>query len=125
MRSPELFDELKEKLELSSDYALAKKLGVSVQGISSARKRNTKPDPYTVFRAAELLKRDPVQMLAEAQLEGERSEEKKRFWERVKKAGATMAIAAIIATPKASQAIENAGIMTAKGIDALSIMRHS
>ena len=126
MRSIELFDELKETLGISSDYALAKELGVNKQTISNARKMNTRPDVYMIFRAAELLKRDPIQMLAETQIDGERNENKRAFWKR--KLSEIGMIAALVGSatftlPTDGKAAVNQAVNAISELNAVSIMR--
>ncbi len=79
-KSAELMDALKAKIGVSSDYALAKKLGVNQARISAYRHGKEKPDFYICVKAGIFLNLDPARIAAEIELEKEKNEEKRGFW---------------------------------------------
>lgn len=79
-RASELMDELKEKLELKSDYALAKYLEIRQARISAYRANREKPDFYICVKAGTILNKDPVRIQIELELEKEKNEARRVFW---------------------------------------------
>lgn len=79
-KSAELMDALKAKIGITSDYALAKKLGVNQARISAYRHGKEKPDFYICVKAGIFLNLDPVKIAAEIELEKEKNEERRGFW---------------------------------------------
>lgn len=98
----ELLDRLKAAQGISSDYALAKLLGISKQGISHYRTKAGQLDTSGVFRIAELLGMSHAETLAAlASIEAERAkdEQTRATWQaRLKRLGgiaATVTVAAL------------------------------
>ena len=98
----ELLDRLKAAQGISSDYALAKLLGISKQGISHYRTKSGQLDTSGVFRIAELLGMSHAETLAAlASIEAERAkdEQTRATWQaRLKRLGgiaATVTVAAL------------------------------
>ena len=98
----ELLDRLKAAQGISSDYALAKVLGITKQGISHYRTKSGQLDTAGVFRVAELLGMSHVETLAAlAAIEAERAkdEQTRATWQaRLKRLGgiaATVTAAAL------------------------------
>ncbi|PTU65947.1 hypothetical protein DB032_13930 [Chromobacterium sp. Panama] len=79
-KSVEYLLEAKEKLGCSSDYKLAKELKTSTVNISNYMNSKSQMDDYHCIRVAQVLGIDPMEIIAAAQEERERSEEKKEFW---------------------------------------------
>lgn len=79
-KSAELMDALKEKIGITSDYALAKKLGVNQARISAYRHGKEKADFYICVKAGIFLNLDPAKIAAEIELEKEKNEERRGFW---------------------------------------------
>jgi len=69
MRTKELLLECKVKLQVQTDYALAKKLDIPRERISNYMAGSRKPDEYACFRIAETLGRDPAAVIAEIRAE--------------------------------------------------------
>lgn len=78
-KSAELMDALKAKIGITSDYALAKKLGVNQARISAYRHGKEKPDFYICLKAGIFLNIDPVRIQAEIELEKEKNEDRVLF----------------------------------------------
>lgn len=83
-RTNELLDNLKSTFHLTSDYAIAKKLGVSTSSIYTYRAKRSFFDVKMCFDVAELLDLDPLELIACSHLErAERSGDEKliSYWE--------------------------------------------
>lgn len=81
----ELLNRVKAAYDLGSDYALAKKLGVSVQRVSNYMRKKTFLDDKMAFIVAELLDLNPAYVVACSNMErAERKEDKSSvsFWMR-------------------------------------------
>ncbi|BCB27287.1 hypothetical protein SKTS_21730 [Sulfurimicrobium lacus] len=76
-----LLDEAKEKSRITSDNALALRIGVKKQTISRYRKGLSTPDDYAKSRIADLTGRSLQEVIARIELENEPNEEKRRYWE--------------------------------------------
>ncbi|MBU3022865.1 XRE family transcriptional regulator [Aestuariibacter sp. A3R04] len=60
----DLIDTLKAAYNLPSDYAVAKKLGITRSAVSRYRSSGATLDDWLAIEVAELLERDPLQTLA-------------------------------------------------------------
>ena len=100
MKIKERLLECKIKLKISSDYALAKKIGCSRQRLSNILKGTVKPEAYEAIKIGEILRVHPLMLLAEFEAENAKTEARKSFWinfgQRIK-TGA-IAIMALIST---------------------------
>lgn len=74
-------DAAKEALGGISDYALAKRLGVSQPSISILRSGKRQPDNYVACTLAAILGIDPLEIIAAAELAREKDEKKREFWQ--------------------------------------------
>lgn len=83
MKTNELLDGAKLKLGLSSDYALAKAMGIRGTGkIANYRAGRNSPDEAVCFQLAEILEIEPSAIIAMVRLEAEREPAKIEFWKR-------------------------------------------
>ena len=73
-------DAAKEKLGLQSDYAFAKQLELTTAGISQYRTGKRVIDDYTACRIADVLEIDPMEVIAAANAEREKNEDRKSYW---------------------------------------------
>lgn len=78
----ELLDECKTKLEITSDYKLAKELEISTARVSEYRNRKTIPDIYACFKIAEILGKSPSVVLAQVQAVFNKNEAKRLYFKR-------------------------------------------
>ena len=76
----EWLDAVKARLDLPSDYAAAKALGVTRSAISGYRTGRSVFDEKTAIRAAEILGVDPFEVIACAHAESSRDERTKAIW---------------------------------------------
>ncbi len=96
-------DAIKKARGLSSDYAVAKALGVTAQVISHYRNGRRAFDPYTAAKVAELVGVEPMQVIASVEAERARNDEQRAFWRRLAAAWLLpMCAAAGLATPAPS-----------------------
>jgi hypothetical protein len=77
----EYLDEAKKELNIESDYALAKALGIERTTISNYRAKRSRMDDYTCVQIAYVLRIDPMEVIAAANFEREKDEGRKAFWE--------------------------------------------
>ena len=75
-----LLDRVKQVHKLPSDYALAKKLGVTHNAISNYRSGKSSPAPEVSAAIAELLGQPPLEILAMIECEREAGKENPRPW---------------------------------------------
>lgn len=77
-------DELKEKLEITSDYGIAKHLGIARQSMTKIRNGDVLNNEMC-FRIAKELNRNPLEIIATARAQKEKDSEFKAFWIKVAK----------------------------------------
>jgi len=79
----QFLEAVKARHGLPSDYALAKKLGLSPQAISMQKKRSGTMDDSTALRVAELLEIDAGIVLAAVHRERAKTESEKAAWKAI------------------------------------------
>ena len=101
----ELLDDA--KTVTGSDYATAKRMGVTRAAISGYRNGRSRPDAYAVFKLAEVLNLNERDVFIALNVEGEKNEDKRRFWEKLGGVAASFLVGVtFIMTPPPSQAAE-------------------
>lgn len=113
----EYLDAVKIRLDLPSDYAAAKALGVTRAAVSKYRLGHASFDDTTALRVAEILEIQPFEVIAAANVERARDTETRSLWERAwgKAVGATVAATLTVCAvglsvaPTPSQAAQNTG----------------
>lgn len=80
MNTIDLLEAVKVKRGISSDYALAKVLGVTQAATSSYRTGNSKISDDVALTVAEVLKLNPLAVIALANAERAKTEEQKAKW---------------------------------------------
>ncbi|HDR8859331.1 TPA: helix-turn-helix domain-containing protein [Burkholderia territorii] len=73
-------DAVKARLDLPSDYAAAKALGVTRGAVSKYRNQQSVFDEKTAIRVAEILGVDPFEVIAAAHAESSRDDRTKAIW---------------------------------------------
>ncbi|WP_404989555.1 helix-turn-helix domain-containing protein [Caballeronia sp. LZ016] len=83
-------DEVRDRLDLPSDYAIAKALGVTRSAISSYRTGRTVPDDLVCARIAAALGVEPMEVIAATNYQRAKTDEARTLWESIwgKAAGA-------------------------------------
>lgn len=74
---------VKERFNLPSDYAVAKKLGITQQAVSLYRLGKSQMDEKVAFKVASALQIDPAQVIVAAQIEREKKPEIRAVWESI------------------------------------------
>jgi len=91
MKSTEQYlGEVKDRLELPSDYAIAKALGVTRAAVSRYRMGHSMPDDLVCARIAEILGIEPMEVIAATNYQRSKTDEARTLWESIwgKAAGA-------------------------------------
>jgi len=70
----------KAQLGIESDYALAKKLGISQTGLSNYRTGRSRMDDDVALKVADILQLHPLQVIAAANAERAKTDEQKARW---------------------------------------------
>jgi len=83
MKTTEYLDQVKQKLHLPSDYALAKVLGLKSQSITQYRNGGTAMGIETCLKVGEILRIDGHTVYADGQIERAKSPEIVNFWKTV------------------------------------------
>lgn len=79
-KTTEYLDRVKEKLAISSNYAVAKALEIERQRVNDYYRGERVPDSYACTKIAVLLGEDPALVIAEIQAESETNAKKRSFW---------------------------------------------
>ena len=79
MKAHEYLDAAKEKLKISSDYGLAKRLEVPRQYVSEFRSGKRNLDFYVAVRLAVILEQDPAVIFGDLQSQIEKNPAKAQF----------------------------------------------
>jgi len=70
----------KRRLNIESDYALAKALGITQQAVSSYRAGNSKINDDVALSVAQILEIEPIAVIAAANAERAKTPEQKARW---------------------------------------------
>jgi transcriptional regulator with XRE-family HTH domain len=98
MRTAQYLDAAKKALQITSDYALAQRLGIYHSNVSNWRAGRNFPDRAMCRELAGIVGVEPVQLIADVELERaikHRNAEERKLWERIRAAVAVIAGAAI------------------------------
>lgn len=80
MITAEYLDKCKEKLNISSTYALAKAWDVSETMLGNYYNGRRSPDDFACFKIAETLNLDPAYVIAQIRAENEKDEKKAEYF---------------------------------------------
>jgi len=80
MTPAQYLDAAKERIQVSSDYELARRLGMPKQHISAWRSGKRSPDAYACAVLAITLELDPATVIADVQQQAETHAGRKEFW---------------------------------------------
>ncbi|GGP24434.1 hypothetical protein [Silvimonas amylolytica] len=96
----EIIDEAKKQIGTESDRQLALHIGLTPQSVSQWRKKTSSPDMYALMKLQDILKRDARELSAIIEAERAKSEEKRGFWEGIKRdfSKNTLPVALVVAT---------------------------
>lgn len=105
MRQNDLLDRIKHRYLLPSDYALAKKLGVTCQAISHYRRDKRKLGDDALIQAAKLLEMRPEQLFIWREVERAKRADVRAIWRRVGPLAFALFFSALHDVDKASSAV--------------------
>lgn len=80
MKPREYFDAAKARLNIQSDYELAKRLGASNKHMPAMRKGTRNVPLDVAFKLAITLELDPAEVVADLESQREKNEERRAFW---------------------------------------------
>lgn len=80
MKTEELIRQAREKLGVTTNYQLAKKIELELNRLHDYEKGVRQPDDYALTKLALTLERDPIQTIAEVRAENETNAKKREFW---------------------------------------------
>lgn len=80
MITTDLIEEVRHKLDGATDYRIAQVLEISKQKVSAIKAGREKLDVYDCARIAEVLERDPLEVIAQVEAETARTEKKRQYW---------------------------------------------
>lgn len=92
-----LLDDVKHVTGVESDYALAKKLGVSKQSVSEYYSGKNVPNEFACLQIAESLGKPLETVIAAVRVEAEKDETRRSAWEKYYKRVGGMAAAVFLA----------------------------
>lgn len=79
-KTQHLLEEVRAKLNNATDYRIAKTLQIQTQRVSDYRKGDRQADAYACARFAEVLGRDPLELIAQIEAETARTEAARAYW---------------------------------------------
>lgn len=83
MKTTEYLDQVREALNLPSDYAIAKVLGVSRESVSQLRNGKTSMGIETAMKVGEILRVDGHAVYAHGQIERAKNQQVVEFWKSI------------------------------------------
>jgi plasmid maintenance system antidote protein VapI len=75
-----LIEQVRAKMDGATDYKIAQALDIPRQTASELVRGNRAADAYTCARIAEILERDPLEIIAQVEAEAARTEKKRQYW---------------------------------------------
>ena len=102
----EFLDAVKRRHQLTSDYQLARFLGVRQQTISSYRRGNSRLDEVMAIKVADALSMDRAHVLACIAAERAKSEQARKAWERAAAATAAVVVAVLLGAEHGAQLVD-------------------
>ena len=105
----------KRRLDISSDYALAKALGITKQSVALLASGRSVMNNTTAAKVAEILELEPLQVIADCELERGSSPE---LWKRIRAAAAIAGAALLYALMAERSAFDIAWFSAALPMDA-------
>jgi len=92
MQANDLLNAAKEHMKLPSDYALAKRLGISDKVLPAMRRGERHMPLEMAYKLAIILDRDPAQVIAELEAERAKTTEAQAFWRSFLSRAAVLAV---------------------------------
>lgn len=79
-QTQQLIEQVRQKLDGATDYKIAQALDIPRQTASELIRGNRSADAYTCAKIAEVLDRDPLEVIAQVESEAARTEKKRQYW---------------------------------------------
>lgn len=79
-QTQQLIEQVREKLNGATDYKIAQVLDIPNNIVHYYVRGNREADTYTCARIAEILDRDPLEIIAQVEAEAARTEKKREYW---------------------------------------------
>ena len=79
-QTQQLIEQVRKKLEGATDYRIAQVLDLPTQRLSDYVKGDRAADTYACAKIAEVLDRDPLEIIAQVEAEAARTEKKRQYW---------------------------------------------
>lgn len=79
-QTQELIEQVRQKLDGATDYKIAQVLDIPRQTASEYVRGNREADNYACAKIAEVLDRDPLEVIAQVEAEAARTEKKREYW---------------------------------------------
>lgn len=79
-QTQELIEQVRGKMEGATDYKIAQVLDLPTQRLSDYVKGDREADTYACAKIAEVLERDPLEIIAQVEAEAARTEKKRQYW---------------------------------------------
>ncbi|MHB1092939.1 hypothetical protein [Thiobacillus sp.] len=79
-QTQQLIEQVRTKLDGATDYRMAQVLDLPTQRISNYVKGKQDADTYACAKIAEILDRDPLEVIAQVEAEAARTEKKRQYW---------------------------------------------
>lgn len=79
-QTQQLIEQVRQKLDDATDYRIAQVLDLPTQRLSDYVKGKRDADNYACAKIAEVLERDPLEVIAQVEAESARSETKRAYW---------------------------------------------
>jgi plasmid maintenance system antidote protein VapI len=76
----QLIEQVRVKMEGATDYKIAQALDLPRQRLSDFVKGSRAADAYACAKMAEILDRDPLEIIAQVEAEAARTEKKRQYW---------------------------------------------
>lgn len=76
----QLIEQVRKKMEGATDYKIAQALDLPRQRLSDFVKGSRAADAYACARMAEILERDPLEVIAQVEAGAARTEKKRQYW---------------------------------------------
>jgi transcriptional regulator with XRE-family HTH domain len=79
-QTQQLIEEVRQKMDGATDYKIAQALDIPRQTASEYVRGNREADAYACAKIAEILDRDPLEIIAQVEAEAARTEKKRAYW---------------------------------------------
>lgn len=79
-QTQQLIEQVRAKMEGATDYKISQALDLPTQRLCDFVKGRREADSYTCARIAEILERDPLEIIAQVEAEAARTEKKRQYW---------------------------------------------